>query len=118
MEIFMANEQKKDTSDIYEIKLQGHLDTKWSEWFYGMTITHEPDGTTTLRGPLPDQIVLHSVLDRIRDMNLPLLSVKQIVADAQTLNDEARGVRHEEQSIDGTKNQMDATRKGETDDED
>jgi hypothetical protein len=51
-------------------------------------------------------------------MNLPLLSVKQIVADAQTLNDEARGVRHEELSIDGTKNQMDATRKGETDDED
>ena len=77
----MSDEQQKNTSGIYEIKLQGHLDTKWSEWFYGMTITHEGDGTTSLCGPLPDQIVLHSVLDRIRDMNLPLLSVMQIVSD-------------------------------------
>ena len=47
----MADEQKKDTVEIYEIKIQGHLDTKWSEWFYGLTITHEPDGATTLSGP-------------------------------------------------------------------
>ena len=79
----MAHEQKKNTSEIYEIKVQGHLDTKWSEWFYGMTITHESDGTTTLYGPLPDQTVLHSVLDRIRDMNLQLISVKRIASDGQ-----------------------------------
>src|SRR5512134_1898800 len=72
MEKFMTEDKKKDTTEIYEIKLQGHLDTKWSEWFYGMTITHECDGITTLCGPVPDQIVLHSVLDRIRDMNLQL----------------------------------------------
>ena len=92
----MADEQKKDTVEIYEIKIQGHLDTKWSEWFYGLIITHEPDGATTLRGALPDQIVLHSVLDRLRDMNLPLLSVKQIVSDGPTINDEVKGVNHEE----------------------
>ena len=92
----MADEQKKDTVEIYEIKIQGHLDTKWSEWFYGLTITHEPDGNTTLNGPLPDQIVLHSVLDRLRDMNLPLLSVKQIVSDGQTNHDEVRGVSADE----------------------
>ena len=86
----MTDEQKKDTAENYEIKLKGQLDAKWSEWFYGLTITHEPDGTTTLYGPLPDQIVLHSVLDRIRDMNLQLLSVKQIVSD------EVQGVNHEE----------------------
>ena len=63
---------------FYEIKLKGHLDTKWAEWFYNMTITHESDGTTTLRGPLPDQAVLHSVLDRIRDMNLTLINVQKI----------------------------------------
>jgi hypothetical protein len=96
MEISMADEKKKNTSGNYEIKIQGHLDTKWSEWFYGLTIIHEPDGATTLSGPLPDQIVLHSVLDRIRDMNLRLISVNQIVSDEQTSNDEVKGVRHDE----------------------
>ena len=74
----MAEKQKKPAHEIYEIKLKGHLDTKWAEWFYDMTITHENDGTTTLRGPLPDQTVLHSVLDRIRDMNLALINVQKI----------------------------------------
>jgi len=81
----MAKEQKKDTGEMYEIKLQGHLDTNWSEWFYGMTITHEPDGVTTLFGSLPDQTVLHSILDRLRDMNLPLISVNKIVSDGKKL---------------------------------
>ena len=92
----MADEPKKNTSENYEIKIQGHLDTKWTEWFYGLTITHERDGATTLHGPLPDQIVLHSVLDRIRDMNLPLLSVNKIAPDGQTINHEANGTSHEE----------------------
>ena len=74
----MAEEQEKSTPTIYEIKLQGHLDTKWTEWFYDMTITHDSNGTTTLRGPLPDQAVLHSVLDRIRDMNLTLINVRKM----------------------------------------
>jgi len=74
----MAEEQKKSASSIYEIKLKGHLDTKWAEWFYGMTITHESDGTTTLRGPLPDQAVLHSILLKIRDMNLTLIIVRKV----------------------------------------
>ena len=92
----MADEQKKNTAEIYEIKVQGHLDTRWFEWFYGMTITHVGDGATTLCGPLPDQTVLHSVLDRIRDMNLPLLSVNQIGSAGQTLPDEIKGGSHEE----------------------
>ena len=92
----MADEQKKDTVEIYEIKIQGHLDIKWSEWFYGLTITHARDGSTTLSGPLPDQIVLHSVLNRLRDMNLPLLSVKQIVSDGPTIHDEDQGVSDDE----------------------
>ncbi|MFC1879424.1 hypothetical protein ACFLZW_05880 [Chloroflexota bacterium] len=74
----MAKEQTKPNPIIYEIKLKGHLDTKWAEWFYDMTITHESDGTTTLRGPLPDQSVLHSVLERIRDMNLTLINVRNM----------------------------------------
>jgi len=94
-EIFMTDKQKKDTVETYKIKVQGHLDPKWSEWFYGLTITHEHDGSTTLIGPLPDQTVLHSVLDRIRDMNLKLISVKQIESDGQTMNGEVNGARHE-----------------------
>ena len=92
----MTEDKKKETAEIYEIKLQGHLDTQWSEWFYGMTVTHERGGVTTLCGPLPDQTVLHSVLDRIRDMNLRLISVKQIVSDGQTIDDEVKGASHEE----------------------
>ena len=92
----MTEDKKKDATEIYEIKIHGQLDTKWSEWFYGMTITHERDGTTTLCGSLPDQTVLHSVLDRIRDMNLRLISVKQIVSDGQTIEDEVKGASHEE----------------------
>ena len=91
----MPDEQQKDTSDLYEIKIQGHLDTKWSEWFYDMAITHDAN-VTTLCGPLPDQTVLHSVLDRIRDMNLQLISVNPIASDEQTNADEAKGVNHDE----------------------
>jgi hypothetical protein len=92
----MADEQKKNTCESYEIKIQEHLDTKWSEWFYGMTITHEGDGATTLCGPLLDQTVLHSVLDRIRDMNLQLISVVKIGSDGQTTNDIVKGESHDE----------------------
>ena len=52
------------------------MDDQWSEWFSGLAITHQDDGTTTLLGPLPDQAALHGVLDKIRDMNLPLVLVK------------------------------------------
>jgi hypothetical protein len=74
----MTDEHKKNNPTIYEIKLQGHLDTNWDEMFYDMTITHESDGTTTLRGPLPDQAVLHSILLKIRDMNLTLKNVRKV----------------------------------------
>ena len=92
------DEQKKTENfyPCYEIKLQRHVDTKWAEWFYGMAITHDEDGTTTLCGPLPDQAVLHSVLDRIRDMNLHLISVNQIKSDGQAINYEYKGVSQDE----------------------
>ena len=74
----MSEEQKKFVPTEYEVKLQGHLDTKWAEWFYDMDIIYESDGTTTLRGALPDQAVLHSILERIRDMNLTLINVSKL----------------------------------------
>jgi len=74
----MAEEQNKPAHVKYEIKLKGHLDTKWSEWLYDMAITHENDGTTTLYGPLPDQAALHNILLKIRDLNLTLINVHKM----------------------------------------
>jgi hypothetical protein len=88
----MTDEPNRESVEIYEIKIKGHLDTRWSEWLYGLTITHERDDTTTLYGPLPDQTVLHSVMDRIRDMNLPLVSVNLIGSDGQPVNDKVKGL--------------------------
>jgi hypothetical protein len=67
----------------YKIRINGHMDTKWANWFDRLQVTHENDGTTTLSGPLPDQPALHSVLRKIRDLNLQLISVNQINLDAQ-----------------------------------
>jgi len=64
-----------DREQVYEIKVRGHLDPEWSEWFDGLTINHASDGVTTIHGPLPDQTALHTVLNRIRDLNLPLISL-------------------------------------------
>ena len=79
----MSGDQENLTPTSYEIRIVGHLDRKWSEWLYDLIITHECDGTSTLSGPLPDQTVLHSVLTRIRDMNLPLISVTPIEPNPQ-----------------------------------
>lgn len=62
----------------YQIKVKGHVDDQWSDWFNGLTITHQNDSTSMLSGPLPDQTALHSVLNKIRDMNLPLVLVQLI----------------------------------------
>ncbi len=64
---------------FYEIRVRGHLDDSWSEWFEGLVIHLEEDGTTVLVGPVVDQAALHGVIIRIRDLGLPLLSVKLCV---------------------------------------
>jgi len=76
----MTERQNSLAPPVYRIRIKGHLHSQWAEWFYDLTIIHESDGTTTLYGQLPDQTVLHSVLDRIRDMNLKLISVTEVEA--------------------------------------
>jgi hypothetical protein len=79
----MPKGRKENCPVVYQIKIQGHLEKHWAEWFEDMTITHEQDGTTTLYGPLPDQAALHSILRKIRDLNLQLISVKQVKLDPE-----------------------------------
>ena len=63
---------------FYEIRIEGRLDAQWQDWFDGMSITLEADGTTLLSGPVPDQPALYGLLRKVRDLGLPLVSVKQI----------------------------------------
>ncbi len=63
----------------YEIRVRGELDARWQSWFEGMTITTEDDATI-IRGTVADQVALHSLLLRIRDLGLPLIAVNQIEA--------------------------------------
>ena len=65
----------------YEIRLKGHLDNRWAARFDGLSLTHESNGTTVLRGPLVDQAALHGVLQIIRDLALPLISVTHVEPD-------------------------------------
>jgi hypothetical protein len=64
--------------DIYRITIKGHLDSEWSDWFDGLTITLVDNGETILTGPIVDQTALHGVLIKIRDLGLPLLSLARI----------------------------------------
>ncbi len=60
---------------IYEIRVEGHLTDRWSDWFEGLAIRNEPNGETTLSGPLSDQAALIGVLTKIHALNLVLISV-------------------------------------------
>lgn len=73
----MTDGRKFDKPGIYQIRVKGVLDEKWSDWFDGLTITPQDD-ETLLTGPVRDQAALHGLLAKVRDLGLPLLSVKRI----------------------------------------
>ena len=62
-------------TEYYEIKIKGHLDPGWSDWFMGMKLTDLEGNETLVSGILSDQAALHGLLERIRDLNLRLISV-------------------------------------------
>ncbi|MGD9894370.1 MAG: hypothetical protein AB7R89_02835 [Dehalococcoidia bacterium] len=64
-------------ADTYRFRVSGHLDDGWSDWFGGLAVQRRDDGTTVLVGPVVDQAALHGVIALIRDLGLPLLSVRR-----------------------------------------
>jgi len=76
-------------AEYYEIKIKGYLDPRWSDWFMGLKLTHLEGDETLLSGTLPDQGALHGLLERIRDLNLTLISVTSGDPSTQPSNDDA-----------------------------
>jgi hypothetical protein len=76
----MSTSRSHDPGE-YEIRVKGHLDPRWAAWFDGMSLTTESDGTTVLSGPVVDQSALHGLLQKVRDVGLPLVSVTQLGPD-------------------------------------
>ena len=66
---------------VYQIRVKGHINGGWSDWFSNLAISLEEDGTTLLTGPVADQPALHGILARIRDLGMHLLSVRQFDID-------------------------------------
>ncbi len=67
-----------DESGLYEIRIKGHLNNRYTAWFEGLTITLEDNGDTLLTGPVVDQAALHGLLKKVRDWGLPLVSVRPL----------------------------------------
>jgi hypothetical protein len=74
----------RDGSGRYEVRVKGHLDTRWAAWFDGFSLTCAADGTTVLTGFIVDQAALHGVLRRLADVGLPIVSVTRADADEPT----------------------------------
>ena len=71
-------------ADYYNIRVRGHLDQSWSDWFEGLVISNESNGDAVLAGSIVDQAALHGLLARVRDLGLPLLAVIQIETDHES----------------------------------
>ncbi len=64
--------------ELYEIRIKGHLDDRWAAWFGGLTLTREDNGETLLTGQVVDQVALHGLLRKVRDLGMPLISVTRV----------------------------------------
>src|SRR5215208_4165328 len=73
-----ASQGRRHEAGQYEIRLKGHLDARWAAWFDGLSLTREGDGTTVIHGPVVDQAALHGLLQKVRDLGLPLITVMRV----------------------------------------
>ena len=77
---YLADMQTNEGGGVgenYEIRLKGHLEPRWADWFDGLTLTRESDGTTVFSGSVMDQAALHGLLGKVRDLGLPLIAVRR-----------------------------------------
>ncbi len=78
----MSNELDSKTNPsqpiVYQIRIKSHLDSRWADWFDGLTITLEDNGDTLLTGPVVDQAALHGLLKKVRALGMPLVSVSPV----------------------------------------
>ena len=74
----MSEMSTADGAGRYEIRIRGHLDSRWATWFDGLSLRADSDGTTVIHGPVIDQSALHGLLRKVRDVGLPLISVTRI----------------------------------------
>jgi len=74
----MANGREFDKPAIYEIRIRGKLDARWSRWFTNLQIIPQPNGECLLTGPVADQAALYGVISRMRDLGLVLVSVHRV----------------------------------------
>lgn len=86
----MSNEHESQTDGsqpiIYQIRLKGHLNRQWTEWFECLTITLADNGETLLTGPVIDQPALHGLLKKVRDLGIPLVAVNPLPPPEPTPN--------------------------------
>jgi len=80
----MTNGREFNRPSVYQIVVKGSLDGRWSDWFAGFSVAPQAKDETLLAGLVADQAALHGLLTKIRDLGLPLLSVKQMEAGGQT----------------------------------
>lgn len=91
----MSNKRRSKTdsqqSQVYQIRITGHLSQPWMDWFDNLTITLVEDGDTLLTGPVPDQAALYGLLKKVRDLGMPLVSVTQVQTNATNSNSSKKG---------------------------
>jgi hypothetical protein len=75
---------------VYQIRIKGHLDSQWKDWFGNLGITLEDNGNTLLTGPVVDQSALYGLLRKIRDLGLPLLSVNKVGSEHENALEDNR----------------------------
>jgi hypothetical protein len=73
----MSKTINRDEAAFYEIRVQGVLEESWSAWLGGLEVTPQDSGETLLSGPIRDQAALHGLLNKIRDLGLPLVSLEK-----------------------------------------
>jgi hypothetical protein len=72
------------TERVYHIRVRGVLDSTWSDWFGGLVVIPQANGETLLTGPVTDQAALYGLLNKIRDIGLPLVSVEPTTTGEQS----------------------------------